>query len=98
MRDPGIDHQLIEVASLQSARNVLLQRAFLLEYATLAWMVIEAAVAIGSGLVAHSLVLVAFGIDSVIELASAAVLVWRLNVEFRHDQSFAKDAERPLPA
>jgi hypothetical protein len=43
---------------------------------------------------AHSLVLVAFGIDSVIELASAAVLVWRLNVELLHGQSLAEDAEK----
>jgi hypothetical protein len=57
-------------------------------------MIIEAIVAIGSGLVANSLVLVAFGIDSVIELASAAVLLWRLNVELRHGQSFAEDAEK----
>jgi divalent metal cation (Fe/Co/Zn/Cd) transporter len=76
MRNSGVDHQLTEVASLRTDRNVLMQRAFLLEYATLAWMIIEAAVAIGSGLVANSLVLVAFGIDSVIELASAAVLLF----------------------
>ena len=94
MRNSGVDHQLTEVASLRTDRNVLMQRAFLLEYATLAWMIIEAAVAIGSGLVANSLVLVAFGIDSVIELASASVLLWRLNVELRHGQSFAEDAEK----
>jgi divalent metal cation (Fe/Co/Zn/Cd) transporter len=79
---------------LQTERNVLIRRAFLLEYATIAWMIIEAAVAIGSGLVANSLVLVAFGIDSVIELASAVVLLWRLNIELRHGQSFAEDAEK----
>jgi divalent metal cation (Fe/Co/Zn/Cd) transporter len=38
--------------------------------------------------------LLAFGIDSVIELASAAVLVWRLTVELRHGQAFAETAER----
>jgi hypothetical protein len=75
MRNSGIDHQRTEVASLQTERNVLIQRAFLLEYTTLAWMIIDATVAIGSGLVANSLVLVGFGIDSVIELASAAVLL-----------------------
>jgi divalent metal cation (Fe/Co/Zn/Cd) transporter len=36
----------------------------------------------------------AFGIDSLIELASATVLVWRLNVELRHGQAFAEKAER----
>jgi divalent metal cation (Fe/Co/Zn/Cd) transporter len=52
-----------------------------LESVTVAWMVVEAAVAIGAGLLAHSLLLVAFGLDSVIELVSGTVLLWRLSVE-----------------
>ena len=38
--------------------------------------------------------LVAFGLDSVIELASAGVLMWRLSVELRHGQKFSEHAER----
>ncbi len=75
-------------------RTALIRQAFRLEYITLAWMTIEAAVAIGSGVAADSLTLTAFGIDSLIELASAAVLVWRLNVELRHGHAFAEKAER----
>jgi|GraSoi2013_100cm_1033763.scaffolds.fasta_scaffold22950_2 divalent metal cation (Fe/Co/Zn/Cd) transporter len=75
-------------------RAVLIQQAFRLEYITLAWMTIEAAVAIGSGVAADSLILTAFGIDSLIELASATVLVWRLVVELRNGQTFAENAER----
>jgi divalent metal cation (Fe/Co/Zn/Cd) transporter len=75
-------------------RAVLIQQAFRLEYITLAWMTIEAAVAIGSGVAADSLTLTAFGIDSLIELASATVLVWRLVVELRNGQTFAENAER----
>ena len=65
-------------------RTALVQQAFRLEYLTLAWMVVEATVAIGSGLAARSITLLAFGIDSLIELASAVVLIWRLTVELRH--------------
>jgi divalent metal cation (Fe/Co/Zn/Cd) transporter len=75
-------------------RVALVREAFRLEYITLGWMVIEAAVAIGSGIAAQSLTLLAFGIDSLIELASAAVLLWRLNVELRHGEAFAEPAER----
>lgn len=50
-------------------RSELIQQAFRLEYITLTWMVIEAAVAIASGMAAASLALTAFGIDSLIELA-----------------------------
>lgn len=57
-------------------------------------MVIEAVVALGSGIAAGSVVLLAFGLDSVIELISAGVLVWRLSVELRHGQAFSENAER----
>jgi divalent metal cation (Fe/Co/Zn/Cd) transporter len=72
----------------------MVEQAFRLEYITLAWMLVEAVVAIGSGIAAGSLILMAFGIDSLIELASACVLIWRLTVELRHGQAFAEDAER----
>jgi hypothetical protein len=75
-------------------RTAVIQQAFWLEYLTLAWMTVEAAVAIASGIAANSLTLVAFGIDSVIELASAGILVWRLTVELRRGQMFAESAER----
>ena len=71
-----------------------IQRAFLLEYVSVAWMMIEAGVAIWSGARANSVSLFAFGIDSVIELVSAGVLIWRLTVELRHGQAFAESAER----
>jgi hypothetical protein len=57
-------------------------------------MVIEAAVALASGVAAHSITLLAFGFDSVIELISAAILMWRLSVELKLGQKFSEDAER----
>jgi divalent metal cation (Fe/Co/Zn/Cd) transporter len=82
------------VNATTSDRAALIDQAFRLEYVTLAWMVIEAAVAVTSGIAAGSLTLLAFGIDSFIELASACVLVWRLDIELRHGQAFAEQAER----
>jgi divalent metal cation (Fe/Co/Zn/Cd) transporter len=75
-------------------RARLIRAAFRLEYFTLAWMFIEAGVAIGAAVTARSITLLAFGIDSLIELASAVVLIWRLTVELRHGRSFAESAER----
>jgi divalent metal cation (Fe/Co/Zn/Cd) transporter len=49
--------------------------------ATMAYNVIEAAIALWSGAVADSVALLGFGFDSVIETAAAAVLLWRLWVE-----------------
>lgn len=75
-------------------RAMLIRRAFRLEWLTVGWMIIEAAVAIGAAVAARSLSLAAFGLDSVIELASAGVLIWRLTVELRHGQVFSERAER----
>jgi len=86
-------------ASLLSAapgppRRDLVARGFRLEYATIAWMLIEAVIAIWSGLAAASVCLLAFGIDSVIELLSAGVLLWRLTAELRHGQAVGERVER----
>jgi divalent metal cation (Fe/Co/Zn/Cd) transporter len=51
--------------------------------ATAAYNVVEALVAIWSGVVASSVALVGFGLDSVIECAAAGALFWRLRVEAR---------------
>ena len=77
-----------------SERAALTREAFRFEWLTVAWMVAEGAVAIGAGVAAGSLSLTAFGLDSVIELASACVLIWRLNEELRHGQAFSGRAER----
>jgi divalent metal cation (Fe/Co/Zn/Cd) transporter len=50
---------------------------------TVVWMAFEAVIAIGAGLVARSVLLTAFGFDSVIELISGGVLLWRLSSEAR---------------
>lgn len=61
-----------------SERTRLERAAWLLAWGTIAWNVIEAVVAISSGLVAGSLALVGFGIDSTIEVFAATVVLWRL--------------------
>ena len=74
-------------------RPALIGEAFTLEWLTVAWLVIEIAVALASAVAAGSLLLLAFGLDSVIELASAGVLIRRLSVELRHGEAFSEDAE-----
>ena len=88
------DMSIAHPSELTNDRAALIRQAFRLEYITLAWMMIEAGVAIGSGVAADSLTLTALGIESLIELASATVLVWRLTIELRHGQAFAEKAER----
>lgn len=54
-----------------------------LEVFTVCWMVVEAVIAIGAGVLARSVLLTAFGLDSAIELVSGAILLWRLSAEAR---------------
>jgi divalent metal cation (Fe/Co/Zn/Cd) transporter len=75
-------------------RHDLIHQAFRLEWLTLGWMSVEAIVAIGAGLTAGSLILTAFGLDSLIELASSGVLIWRLTVELRRGERFSEEIER----
>ncbi len=54
---------------------------------TIAWTGLEAAVSLWAGLLAGSVALVGFGLDSVIETASAVILLWRLRGEMGpHDR------------
>lgn len=79
-------------------RNSPERTAVRLEVITIIWMVIEAAVAVGAGIAAGSLLLVAFGIDSGIELTSAIVVFRRfrfeLNQKLQSDLRNARDVER----
>jgi len=59
-----------------------------LEYLTIGWNSLEAIISIGAGLVAGSIALVAFGIDSIIEVSSGLVLLWRL-VSGEHREELA---------
>ncbi len=54
------------------------QKALLTEYFTVGWNIIEGMVAIIAGVLAGSIALVGFGLDSYVEVASGLVLIWRL--------------------
>jgi divalent metal cation (Fe/Co/Zn/Cd) transporter len=55
------------------------RRALALAYLSMGWMVIEAAVAVTAGILAASIALVGFGLDSVIEFCSAVIVAWQLH-------------------
>ena len=78
------------------ARRADIRRAILLAYLTLGWMTVEGAASLALGWASKSLLLEAFGIDSVVELLSASVLLWRLKVEAsgRADEAKIERVER----
>jgi divalent metal cation (Fe/Co/Zn/Cd) transporter len=76
---PGLRAEPLTPAANELAR--LRRRGFWLEYASMAWMTVEAAVAIAAGVAASSIALVGFGLDSVIEFFAATIVVWQLRGE-----------------
>jgi divalent metal cation (Fe/Co/Zn/Cd) transporter len=79
-----------------SQRSEDVRFALLLTYITLGWMTIEGAASLLLGWASKSLLLEAFGIDSVVEVLSAGVLLWRLRVEAngKADAARVEDVER----
>jgi aryl carrier-like protein len=65
------------LATDQGRRAVLRGRVRLLVGATIAYNAVEAVVAITAGAIASSTALIGFGLDSVIEVASAAAVAWQ---------------------
>jgi divalent metal cation (Fe/Co/Zn/Cd) transporter len=61
-------------------RKQLGRRAQLLAGASVAYNLIEAVIAIAAGLIAASIALIGFGLDSIVEVSSGLIILW----QFRH--------------
>ena len=70
---------MAETAILE--RSAAIRNGRRLEYFTVAWNSVEGVVAVASGLLAGSISLVGFGLDSFIEVTSGSVLLWRMSVD-----------------
>ena len=75
----GSDQLTVEAIERTAAVRVGVR----LEVITVIWMAFEAVLAIGAGIAAKSVLLTAFGFDSVIELLSGVTLLWWLASESR---------------
>jgi cation diffusion facilitator family transporter len=64
-----------------SSRPEAVRLALLLEYLTVGWNLIEGVIAVTAGILAGSVALLGFGIDSFVESASGSVMIWRLRAE-----------------
>lgn len=62
-------------------RTAVLHQGRRLEYFTIVWSALEGLVAVIAGVVAGSISLVGFGIDSFIEVTSGSTLLWRMSVD-----------------
>jgi divalent metal cation (Fe/Co/Zn/Cd) transporter len=69
------------MSELAIARRAIALRGRRLEYFTIAWNSLEGLVAVAAGVLAGSISLVGFGMDSFIEVASGVTLLWRMSVD-----------------
>lgn len=68
-------------AAITANRASLVRRGRYLEYFTIGYNSLEGLIAVGAGLMAGSIALIGFGFDSLIEVTSGAILVWRLHAD-----------------
>lgn len=93
---------LIELPVAQSATppvdaatvERLARRARLLSWLSLLWMTIEGAVAIAAGIVAGSIALVGFGLDSAIEGFASVIIIWRFTGHRIHSDAAETRAQK----
>jgi cation diffusion facilitator family transporter len=72
------------------------EKALIAEYVTVGWNVVEGIVAIVAGIVAGSIALIGFGLDSYVEVASGIVLIWRLRKHGFGDEEEAAAEKRAI--
>ena len=63
---------------MTASRPALVRRGLLLNYASLGYNCLEGLIAVGAGLVAGSIALMGFGLDSLIEVSASTAALWRL--------------------
>jgi divalent metal cation (Fe/Co/Zn/Cd) transporter len=75
-----------EVTLQSPNRADLVKRGRYLEYFTIGYNSLEGLIAAAAGLIAGSIALVGFGFDSLIEVTSGAVLLWRLHADLDEER------------
>jgi divalent metal cation (Fe/Co/Zn/Cd) transporter len=66
---------------IAATRTALIQRGERLEYFTIFWNTLEGLLSVGAGMLAGSIALVGFGLDSFVEVISGSVLLWRMKAD-----------------
>ncbi len=79
-----------QAALAPSERDRLIRYARLLAWGSLAWMTAEGVIAITAGILADSIALIGFGIDSAIEGIASVIIIWR----FTGARRLSEHAER----
>ena len=74
------------IVDKQIDRASLVRRGRYLEYFTIGYNSLEGLIAVVAGMIAGSIALVGFGFDSLIEVTSGSVLLWRLHADINEER------------
>jgi len=92
---PGTAQATRQLSRLESAqRDRLIRRAKALSWLSLAYMTAEGAIAITAAMLAGSVALLGFGLDSAIEGLASIIVIWRFTGARRHSQHAELRAQR----
>lgn len=74
------------LTSIETDRSSLVRHGRHLEYFTIGYNSLEGLIAVVAGLIAGSIALVGFGFDSLIEVTSGSILLWRLHADVNEER------------
>jgi divalent metal cation (Fe/Co/Zn/Cd) transporter len=77
-------------------RDRLIRRAKALSWLSLAWMTVEGTVAVTAALIAGSVALLGFGIDSAIEGLASVIVIWRFTGARRVSEQAERRAQKAV--
>ncbi|MBW1605041.1 cation transporter [Lactobacillus sp. Sy-1] len=67
---------------MENNNSRIAKKALVVEMFSISWMLVEFLVGFIAGIKAHSILLIAFGLDSILEVIAGSILIWRLRKEF----------------
>src|ERR671926_53268 len=70
-------NSLAELPLERTTHSTLVRRVKLLSWLSLAWMTAEGAIGVTAGILANSIALIGYGLDSTIEGIASIVIIWR---------------------
>lgn len=80
------------------AHATLVQRVKLISWLSLAWMTAEGAIGVAAGIMANSIALIGYGLDSTIEGIASVVIIWRFTGDRIHSDDAETRAQRIVAA
>ena len=82
------------VAVAHDERAALIQQVKLISWLSLAWMTAEGAIGVTAGIIANSIALIGYGLDSSIEGIASIVIIWRFTGQRIHSDDAEQRAQK----